>query len=61
MTSRCIKTVVAVAVARAVAKAVARLVAALNFFHIGSREEDEVAGFFVFKHIQMMRGYFRLG
>ncbi len=27
---------------------------------IGSREEDEVAGFFVFSHIPM-RGYFRLG
>ena len=26
----------------------------------GSREESEVAGFFVFSHIRMM-GYFRLG
>ncbi len=26
----------------------------------GSREESEVAGFFVFSHIQMM-GYFRVG
>ena len=28
--------------------------------NLGSREESEFAGFFVFSHIQM-RGYFRLG
>ena len=31
-----------------------------NIKYFGSREEDEVSGFFVLSHL-WMRGYFRLG